>query len=104
MAHVFDEDKGLWFWAGHRESRWSPHPRNKVMSCSPEQETCGVNRTGHAMQLHKWPMSQLQGCSRPRPVSHADPTQQVPGSSGLDLGTVSAHLGAKSQGHGTHAT
>ena len=48
--------------------------------------------------------SQLQGCSKPRPISHADPIQQVPGSSGLGLGPESAQLGAKGQGHGTHAT
>ena len=49
-------------------------------------------------------MSQLQGCSQLRVVSHADPTQQVPGSSGLSLGPVSVHLGAKSQEHGPHST
>lgn len=48
-------------------------------------------------------MSQLQGCSQPRPISHADPTQQAPGSSGLGLGPVSAQLGATRQGRGTQA-
>lgn len=48
-------------------------------------------------------MSQLQGCLQPRPISHADPTQQAPGSSGLGLGPVSAQLGATRQGRGTQA-
>lgn len=50
------------------------------------------------------PKSQLQGCSLLGPVSHADPNEQVPGSSGLGLHPVSAHLGAKHQGHATHGT
>lgn len=51
-----------------------------------------------------WPVPQLQGCILPRQASDIDCTEQSRGSSGLALGPVSAQLGAKSQGHGTHGT
>lgn len=52
MAHVFDEDNGLWFCSDSEPGTGEAggaHTLEARLFCSPELERCGMNRAGHVI-------------------------------------------------------
>lgn len=62
-----------------------------IRYCSPEQERCSMNRTGHTIQPHNVASAPTPGpLTAQVSLTHIDPKEQIRGSPVLALGPVSA--------------